>query len=57
MQDLGKAKVADFLTDEKLEKADFITKAIFGSAAAWSPNPKNPPRFIDFPWKDGQFQR
>ena len=25
-------------------------------AAAWSPNPKNPPLYVDLPWKDGQFQ-
>ncbi len=41
-------------TQEEFEKADFGTKAQFASAAAWSPNPKNPPFFFDLPTKDGQ---
>ncbi|MGH9810175.1 MAG: alpha/beta hydrolase, partial [Terriglobia bacterium] len=28
----------------------------YGEAAAWSPNPMNPPLFFDQPVKDGQFQ-
>lgn len=56
MQDPARSRIADIQTDEELDKADFLTKATFASAAAWSPDPKNPPRFIDFPWKDGQFQ-
>lgn len=28
----------------------------YGEAAAWSPNPTNPPLFFDLPVKDGQFQ-
>lgn len=43
-------------TQEEFEKADFGTKAQFASAAAWSPNPKNPPFFVDLPTKDGQLQ-
>jgi len=27
---------------------------MFASAAAWSPNPTNPPLFLDLPTKDGQ---
>ena len=30
---------------------DFFTKAMFASAAAWSPNPKNPPFFLDLPYQ------
>jgi S-formylglutathione hydrolase len=41
-------------TDEDLQKADFGTKAMLASAAAWSPNPRNPPRYFDLPVKDGQ---
>jgi S-formylglutathione hydrolase len=37
-------------------KADFGTKAALASAAAWSPNPKNPPFFFDLPTKEGQLQ-
>jgi S-formylglutathione hydrolase len=43
-------------TQDKFERADFGVKAQFASAAAWSPNPKNPPFFIDLPTKDGQPQ-
>jgi S-formylglutathione hydrolase len=37
-----------------VHKADFGTKAILASAAAWSPNPNNPPLYLDLPTKDGQ---
>lgn len=43
-------------TIEELQKADFGTKALFASAAAWSPNPANPPFYIDLPAKDGKLQ-
>lgn len=42
--------VADF------QKADFGTKAAFAIAAAWAPNPKNPPFYVDLPIKNGQVQ-
>lgn len=35
-------------------KADFGTRAGLSSAVAWSPNPQNPPYFVDFPVKDGK---
>jgi enterochelin esterase-like enzyme len=35
----------------------FFTRAQLASAAAWSPNPKNPPLFLDLPTKDGVPQR
>jgi len=41
----------------EIAKADFVTKAAFASAAAWSPNPDNPPLFLDLPWKNGEVQR
>ena len=31
----------------------FFTKAQLASAAAWSPDPKNPPLYFDLPMKDG----
>lgn len=37
-------------------KANFFTKALFASAAAWSPNPANPPFYLDLPVKDGVIQ-
>lgn len=41
---------------EALQRADFFTKAQFASAAAWSPNPANPPFFLDLPIKNGSLQ-
>jgi S-formylglutathione hydrolase len=35
---------------------DFGAKAQLASAAAWSPDPKNPPLFFDLPYKDGVLQ-
>jgi enterochelin esterase-like enzyme len=34
----------------------FGTRAQLASAAAWSPNPKNPPLYVDLPVKDGEPQ-
>lgn len=49
--------VAEAITDmEAFEAADFGTKAIFASSAAWAPNPNNPPFFIDLPSKGGELQ-
>lgn len=43
-------------TAQDIEKANFGVKAMLASAAAWSPNPKNPPFFLDFTVKNGQPQ-
>ena len=40
-------------TFDDLAAADIVTRATFASAAAWSPNPRNPPFFVDLPWRDG----
>jgi S-formylglutathione hydrolase FrmB len=48
------ARAARVTTDEDITAADFLTKAILASAAAWSPNPGNPPRYFDLPIVDGQ---
>jgi enterochelin esterase-like enzyme len=34
----------------------FFARATLATAAAWSPNPKNPPLYLDLPSKDGQPQ-
>jgi enterochelin esterase-like enzyme len=47
-------KVEQIRTADELASADFLAKAMFASAAAWSPNPKNPPLFLDLPTRDGQ---
>jgi S-formylglutathione hydrolase len=39
-----------------LAKADFGTRAMIASAAAWSPDPKNPPLYLDLPVADGKLQ-
>jgi len=41
---------------EEVDKADFGTKAALASAAAWSPDPKNPPLYIELPSKNGEPQ-
>lgn len=47
---------------EKLKSIDEATKLGWGeraqlaTAAAWSPNPQNPPLFLDLPMKDGAVQ-
>jgi enterochelin esterase-like enzyme len=33
-----------------------LAKALSAQAAAWAPNPMNPPQFFDLPTKDGQIQ-
>lgn len=35
----------------------FVLRAQLASAAAWSPNPKNPPLYLDLPTKDGVVQQ
>jgi enterochelin esterase-like enzyme len=49
-------KMESVRTDADILNADFFTKANLASAAAWSPNPANPPNYIDLPWKGGVFQ-
>jgi len=43
-------------TPEDSEKLSFGARATLASAAAWSPNPKNPPLYVDLPTKDGETQ-
>jgi S-formylglutathione hydrolase len=50
------AKAETIHSAAELATADFGTKAQLASAAAWSPNPKNPPLFFDLPYKDGELQ-
>ncbi len=39
---------------DDLAKADFGTRAMIASAAAWSPDPDNPPLYLDLPVADGK---
>ena len=43
-------------TAEDSAKLSFGLRAQLASAAAWSPNPKNPPLYLDLPTKNGQVQ-
>ena len=44
-------------TAEDSSKLTFFLRAQLASAAAWSPNPKNPPLYLDLPAKDGVIQQ
>jgi enterochelin esterase-like enzyme len=50
------AKAETVASFEELEKAEFLTKAVLASAAAWSPDPQKPPLYIDLPTKNGELQ-
>jgi len=43
-------------TPEDSAKLPFGLRTQLASAAAWSPNPKNPPLYLDLPIKDGAVQ-
>ncbi len=53
--DLEKA-LAAVKTPEDSAKLGFFPRAMLATAAAWSPDPKNPPLYLDLPTKDGQPQ-
>jgi S-formylglutathione hydrolase len=50
------SKIEAIKSYEDFEKADFLTKVSFASAAAWSPDPANPPFYLQLPVKGGQLQ-
>jgi len=39
------------------EKINFMVRATFAMAAAWSPDPNNPPLYLDLPFKNGELQK
>jgi S-formylglutathione hydrolase FrmB len=43
-------------TPEDSAKLKFFARAQLASAAAWSPDPKNPPLYLDLPTKNGEAQ-
>src|ERR1035438_1077974 len=43
-------------TPEDSASPSFFARATLATAAAWSPDPKNPPLYLDLPTKDGQPQ-
>ena len=48
------ARAAEVQTDAQIAAADFGTKAMLASAAAWSPDPTRPPRYFNLPIMDGK---
>ena len=48
--------LAEVKTPEDSAKLPFGPRAQLATAAAWSPNPKNPPLYLDLPVKDGKPQ-
>jgi S-formylglutathione hydrolase len=48
------ARAAKVTSNDEIKSLDFFTKAMMASAAAWSPNPKNPPHYFDLPIADGK---
>jgi enterochelin esterase-like enzyme len=51
------AKVLEAVkTPEDSAKLSFFPRAMLASAAAWSPDPKNPPLYLDLPTKNGEPQ-
>ena len=48
------ARAAEVRTDAEIAAADFGTKAMLASAAAWSPDPGSPPRYLQLPIMNGQ---
>jgi S-formylglutathione hydrolase len=53
--DVERGRRAEAVRDpDEVNRLDFFSKAMFASAAAWSPNPAKPPLYLDLPTKDGQ---
>lgn len=48
--------LSEVKTPEDSARLPFPARAQLASAAAWSPNPKNPPLYLDLPVKDGKPQ-
>jgi S-formylglutathione hydrolase FrmB len=46
-------KLEAVTTEEDSAKLGFFERAQLATAAAWSPDPKNPPLYLDLPYKDG----
>ena len=49
--------LASVKTPEDSAKLSFFPRVMLASAAAWSPNPKNSPLYLDVPFKDGIVQQ
>jgi enterochelin esterase-like enzyme len=47
-------KLEGIKTDEEVKAQSFFGLAVLASAAAWSPNPTNPPFYLDLPFREGE---
>jgi enterochelin esterase-like enzyme len=50
------AKLSALKSPEEATKLSWGERAMLATAAAWSPDPKNPPLYLDLPMKDGVVQ-
>ena len=50
------AQLEGLKTPEESVSLGFMQRATLATASAWSPNPKNPPFYLDLPTKDGAVQ-
>ena len=53
----NEAALAAITKPQDSEKLNFMLRAQLAVAAAWSPNPKNPPLYLDLPYKNGEVQQ
>jgi enterochelin esterase-like enzyme len=53
VETVDQAKKISEIPFDQVAEAGFGEKAALASAAAWSPDPKNPPYYFDFAYKDG----
>jgi len=49
-------KLENVTTKDEAASLDWFSRATLATAAAWSPNPKKPPLYLDLPSKDGVLQ-
>ncbi len=50
----GPSPAERITTEDQLRSADFLTLITLSWAAAWSPDPKHPPFYLDLPTRDGK---
>ena len=51
------ATLESLTTVDEVRASGFLGLGTFAVAAAWSPNPNNPPFYVDLPTKDGEVQQ
>lgn len=50
------ALAAEVRTEEEIRAASFPVKTTLAAAAAWSPNPADPPKYLDLPYENGVYR-